>query len=204
MKSAALAAVRLTPPAERPLVRIVNKIFAAIVMGLVGWFVIGFPIMLVVLPSLAADPNPSVGWAFLGPGIAVVATIAVTVFAPTGRVAWGRLCLLNGVVSLGLPLAGIAFSVLLGHHASQLAVSDAAKTGAKIGAGLGGMIVSGTLGVRWLLLGSDFPGARLCHLAERTAPLIVDSRGVIVTPGEIAGNRTEGGCGRRQASRGCC
>ena len=79
MKSAALAAVRLTPPAERPLVRIVNKIFAAIVMGLVGWFVIGFPIMLVVLPSLAADPNPSVGWAFLGPGIAVVATIAVTV-----------------------------------------------------------------------------------------------------------------------------
>ena len=133
-------------PAHRHRVRIVSKIFAAIVMGLVGWFVIGFPIMLVVLPSLAADPNPSVGWAFLGPGIAVVATIAVTVFAPTGRIAWGRLCLLNGVVSLGLPLAGIAFSVLLGHHASQLAMSDAAKTGAKIGAGLGGLIVSGTLG----------------------------------------------------------
>ena len=66
-------------PAHRHRVRIVSKIFAAIVMGLVGWFVIGFPIILVVVPSLAADPNPSVGWAFLGPGIAVVATIAVTV-----------------------------------------------------------------------------------------------------------------------------
>jgi hypothetical protein len=123
-------------------VRVINKIFAAIVMGLVGWFVIGFPIMLMVVPSLSADPHPSVGWTFLGPGIAVVATIAVTVVAPTGRIAWGHLCLLNGLVSLGLlPLAGTVFSVLLGHHASQLAVSDAAKAGAKIGAGLGGMML---------------------------------------------------------------
>jgi hypothetical protein len=52
-------------------VRIVNKVFAAIVMGHVGWFVVGFPIMLMVAP-LTTDPNPSVGWAFLGPGIAVV------------------------------------------------------------------------------------------------------------------------------------
>jgi hypothetical protein len=59
-------------------VRIVNKIFATIVMGHVGWFVIGSPMMLMVAP-LTADPSPSVGWAFLGPGIAVVATIAVTV-----------------------------------------------------------------------------------------------------------------------------
>jgi hypothetical protein len=98
-------------------VRIVKKIFAAIVMGHVGWFVIGFPIMLMVAP-LIADPNPSVGWALLGPGIAVVATIAVTVVAPTGRIAWGHLCLLNGLVRLGLPQAGIIFSVQFGHHAS--------------------------------------------------------------------------------------
>jgi hypothetical protein len=116
------------------LVRIVNKIFAAIVMGHVGWFVIGFPIMLAVAPSLAADPNPSVGWTFLGPGIAVVTT--------------------NGLVSsLGLPLAGILFSVLLRH---QPAVSDAAKTGAKISTGLGGMIESGMLGLVGFFLGAIF------------------------------------------------
>jgi hypothetical protein len=137
-------------------VRIVNKIFAAIVMGHVGWFVIGFPIMLVVAPSLAADPNPSVGWIFLGPGVAVVVTIAVTVFAPTGRIAWGRLCLLNGLGSLGLPLAGIVFSVQFGHRASQLAVSDVAKTGAKIGAGFGGMIEPGMLGFVGFFLASIF------------------------------------------------
>jgi hypothetical protein len=63
---------------------------------------------------------------------------------------------LNGLVSLGLPLAGIVFSALLGHHASQLAVSDAAKTGAKIGAGLGGLIVSGMLGFVGFFLGAIF------------------------------------------------
>jgi hypothetical protein len=136
-------------------VRIVKKIFAAIVMGHVGWFVIGVPITLVVVP-LTADPHPSVGWAFLGPGIAVVATIAVTVFAPTSRIAWGRLCPLNGLASLGLPLAGIAFSVLLKHHASQLAVSDAAKTGTKISAGLGGLNVSGMLGFVGFFMGAIF------------------------------------------------
>jgi hypothetical protein len=137
-------------------VRLVNKIFAAIVMGLVGWFVIGFPIMLMVAP-LTADPNLSVGRASLGPGIAVAATIAVTVFAPTGRIAWGRLCFLNGLVSsLGAPLASILFSVLLGHHASQLAVSDAAKTGAKIGAGFGGVIEPGMLGFVGFFLGAIF------------------------------------------------
>ena len=96
--------------------RIINKIFAAIVMGLVSWFVIGFPVIPVVVRSLNGDPNPSVrvGWTFLGPGIAVVATIAVTVFAPTGRIAWGRLLALNGLVSsLGLPLAGILFSGIM-------------------------------------------------------------------------------------------
>jgi hypothetical protein len=132
-------------------VRIVNKIFAAIVMGLVGSVVIGIPILLVVVPALASGPNPSLGWFYLGPGIAVVATIAVTVFAPTGRIAWGRLCLLNGLVSPGLPLAGIVFSALLRHHAWQLAVSATAKTGVKIGTGLGGMqIVSlGFVGFSW-------------------------------------------------------
>jgi hypothetical protein len=136
-------------------VRIVNKIFAAIVMGHVGWFVVGVPITLVVVP-VTADPHPSVGWAFLGPGIAVVATIAVTVFAPTSRIAWGRLCLLNGLGSLGLPLAGIAFSVLLKHHASQLAVSGAAETGTKISAGLGGLNVSGLLGLLSFFLSPIF------------------------------------------------
>jgi hypothetical protein len=139
-------------------VRIVNKIFAAIVMGLVAVFVIGFPVILAVVPSLNGDPNPSVvvGWTFLGPGIAVVATIAVTIFAPTGRIAWGRLCLLNGLVSLGLPLAAIVVAVLFGHHASQLAVSYTAETGVKIGNGLGSTTVPGMLGFAGFFLGAIF------------------------------------------------
>jgi hypothetical protein len=139
-------------------VRIVNKIFATIVMGLVGVFVIGFPIILAVVPSLNGDPNPLavVGWTFLGPGIAVVATIAVTVFAPTGRIAWGRLCLLNGLASLGLSLAGIIVAMPLRHHASQLAVSYSAETGVKIGSGLGGTIVSGMLGFMGFFSGAIF------------------------------------------------
>jgi hypothetical protein len=146
-------------------VRIVNKIFAAIVMGHVSWFVIGFPILLVAAP-LTAGPNPSAGWAFLGPGIAVVATIAVIVFAPTSRIAWGRLCLLNGLVSsLGLPLAGVIFSVLL---RQQLAVSGAAKTGAKIRTGLGNMIESGMLGFVGFFLGAIF--LVLAFVILRNAP----------------------------------
>jgi hypothetical protein len=51
------------------------------------------------------------------------------------------------VSSLGLPLACIVFTVLLGHHASQ--------AGAKIGPGLGGMhIVS--LGFAGFFLGAIF------------------------------------------------
>jgi hypothetical protein len=61
---------------------------------------------------------------------------------------------LNGLVnSLGLPLAGILFSVLLRH---QPAVSDAAKTGAKISTGLAGMIESGMLGLVGFFLGAIF------------------------------------------------
>ena len=132
--------------------RIVHKIFAAVVMGLVGWIVIGLPITLVVV-SLTAGPHPSPGWAFVGPAIAVVVTIAMTALAPTARIAWGRLCLLNAMASLGLlPLAGTVFMLLLGHRASQLGVSDVAKAGAKIGAGLGGL----TLGLVGFLLGAIF------------------------------------------------
>jgi hypothetical protein len=165
------------------LARIVNKIFAAIVMGLVGVFVIGFPVILAVVPSLNGDPNPSVvvGWTFLGPGIAVVATIAVTVFAPTGRIAWARLCLLNGLASLGLPLAGIVFAVF-GHHASQLAVSYTAETGVKIGTGLGGTTVPGMLGFAGFFLGAIF--LVLAFIILWNAP-----RPSLPTPGALQGLR---------------
>jgi hypothetical protein len=157
-------------------VRVINKIFAAIVMGLVGWFVIGFPIMLMVVPSLSADPHPSVGWTFLGPGIAVVATIAVTVVAPTGRIAWGHLCLLNGLLSLGLlPLAGTVFSVLRASRFAACCVR-CRQSGRENRC----RARRHDAGVRGFLFGRDFPSARVCHLAERNAPLIANSRGMIV------------------------
>jgi hypothetical protein len=137
--------------------------------GLVGWFVIGIPIILVVVPSLTSGPSPSPGWFYLGPSIAVIATIAVTIFAPTDRIAWGCLCLLNGLVSsLGLPLASIVFSLLLGHHA---------ETGVKIGAGLGGVIAPGMLRDRGLLFGRDFLMLAGRHLAECAAPIVASARG---------------------------
>ena len=75
-------------------------------------------------------------------------------FATSRMPTLGRLRLLNGLVSsLGLPLAGILFSVLLRH---QPAVSDAAKTGAKISTGLGDMIESGMLGFVGFFLSAIF------------------------------------------------
>jgi len=146
------------------ILRVLNKVLAALAMGLVGWFVIGLPITLMLVPSLR---DPSVGWAFLGPGIAVVATIAVTVLAPTGRVAWGRLCFLNGIASVGLlPLAGTVFMLLLGHRASQLAMSDVAKAGWKLGAGLGAL----TLGLEGFLLGAIFLALAFAILRNAQRP----------------------------------
>ena len=67
---------------------------------------------------------------------------------------WGRLCVLNGLGGLALPVAAIAFSVLLGHHSSP--ATDAAKTGTKISAGLGGLIAPGILWFVGLFLGAVF------------------------------------------------
>ncbi len=148
---------------------IVNRILAAVVMSLVGWFVIGLPVMLIVLPSLAGNPEASVGWAFLGPGIAVIATIVIVLFAPTARIAWGRLFLLNGLVSLALPLSGIVSSALLGHQILRhVEGSREAETGVAMGAGLGGMMVSGMLGIVGFFLGAIF--LVLAFVALRNAP----------------------------------
>jgi hypothetical protein len=138
-------AVQTRPPLSKlALVPIVNKIFEAIVMGLVGVFVIGFPVILAVVPSLNGDPNPSV---------------------------------LNGLASLGLPLAAIVFAVLVGHHASQLAVSYDAETGVKIGTGLGPTTVPGMLGFLGFFLGAIFLVLAFAILRKATRPSL-PTRGV--------------------------
>jgi hypothetical protein len=169
----------------------VNKIFATIVMGLVGVFVIGFPVILVVVPLLNGDPNPAavVAWTFVGPGIAVVATIR------------GDSLCANRSDCVGSPLpperAGEPRAVAGRHRRCDIARASrfAARRVIYRRDGRENRLRArrhdriGYAGARWPLFGRDSPGARLCHLAERTAPLIANFRGAGLTIGPCPAER---------------
>jgi hypothetical protein len=117
--------------------------------------------------------DPSAGWTFLGPGIALVATIAVTVFPPTGRIAWGA--------PLPPERAGEPRAAAPGRHrlfgaarASRFAACCVRCVQGRRGNRRRAR--RHDAGVRGSLSGRVFPGARICHLAERAAPLIANSR----------------------------
>jgi hypothetical protein len=132
--------------------------------------VIGVPIMVLFIPSIAGGQTESANWFLMGPGVAVVATLLIIFFAPTGRIAWGRLCLLNGLASLALPLAGIAYAAMFGHVAMQhVGADEGAKAGLAIGAGLGGAMVAGMFGFVGFFLGAIF--LVLAFFILRNAPL---------------------------------
>jgi len=97
-----------------------NKIIAALIMSLVICYSVGVDVTfsIIPIPNFALALNRSIGliWIFLGPALAVSATVLVTYLAPTGRQAWGRLFLMNGLVCLTLPLVGIVFIAFFGPH----------------------------------------------------------------------------------------
>jgi hypothetical protein len=152
------------------MLRVLNKIVAFIVMGLIGWFVIGVPIMMLVLPGHVGDKDPPYGLILAAPGIAIVATLIVTILAPTGRIAWGRLCLMNGIVSLALPLVGMAFTVMVGHQMLQRdSITDVSSTtAAQAGVGIASIFVGGVMGFFGFFLGAIF--LVLAYLFLKNAP----------------------------------
>jgi hypothetical protein len=135
---------------------ILNKLLAIVIMGLIGCFVLGISVNL-----LLAAGSESTGTA--GPGILTALGIALVVglTAPTGRAAWVRLLLINGLASLALPLVGLVDSVMSApgavRHASFAAGgSYAAEAGAQAGAVLGGAMVTGAMALVGFFLAAIF------------------------------------------------
>src|ERR1700730_2771229 len=86
---------------------ILHKLVAIVVMGLIGCFVIGISVNL-LLAAGSESPGPA------GPGMLVALGIALVagLTASTGRAAWVRLLLINGLASLALPLVGLVHSAM--------------------------------------------------------------------------------------------
>jgi hypothetical protein len=139
---------------------VVSKILAIIVMSLIALFVVAFPINLIV-NSFSPGPHPSTQFSTIAILVALAVTILIALLSRSSRTAWGRLCLFNGLASLALPLAGIAFTAILGYHSVQNvplqgASTSAAQAGTAIGVGLAGTAVSATLGFIGFFLGAIF------------------------------------------------
>ena len=85
--------------------------------------------------------------------VAVVITCLIAFNAPTGRVAWGRLCALGGLLSTGLlivsVLAGQASETPFGELADQAGWLEFVRP---VGAVLGAAYLSGALGIAALLI----------------------------------------------------
>ena len=81
----------------------VNRILAFVVMGMVALFTIALPIIF----AMAWPPSTfGVVWPFL----AVAAFVAlICILAPSGRIAWGSLALINGLAFFIHPFSRIYF-----------------------------------------------------------------------------------------------
>jgi len=145
---------------------VLNRIAAIIVMSVIGWFVIGVTVSLVpIAAAVTSDTGGDKWWVMtIGPVSAVVITLIIGASAPTARIAWGRLFLLNGLVSLAAPLAGIAYSAIMAKHITEQTHSSAAATGA----GIGGVLITGALGFVGFFLAAIF--LVISFLALRGAP----------------------------------
>jgi hypothetical protein len=134
---------------------ILGKILAIVVMGLIGCFVIGLPVNMIV-----SGGNSDTSAA---PGViaALIATLVLAVTASTARSAWSRLFLTNGLACLALPLVGIAWSVMVAPTMINKATfasggSYAAEAGAQAGAVIGGAMLTGTMAFVGFFMGAIF------------------------------------------------
>ena len=128
--------------------RTLNKILAFVVMGVVTTFIIGVPVMAIVMSTAAAPAAaaPSPALMFLGPLGGLTLIGLVVYFAPSGRSAWARSFFVNGVACLALPFAGIAQTAILGSAMTSGIPAGPASVGATAGVAMGGAVIAGALG----------------------------------------------------------
>ena len=130
----------------------INKILAGLAMGVVAALLSA---MLVGLISGGGNGGADPATWSMAAGFVLVLILALT--ARSGKRAWGRGALVNGLLSFLLPLSGLIFSAVVGTKAISEAPLDAAsQAGTAIGTGLGGILITGMLGVIGLFLGLFF------------------------------------------------
>lgn len=140
---------------------VVGRVLAALLMG----------VLLLALSGLlhtAAAATLGAGWSYLWVTwlVAVLATIFVAVGAPTARIAWGRLCLINGLAAAAVFVATMAGVPPVGAVSGEIA-DQAAWLGVAqpLGAALGAALLSGALGIVAIGLAVVLVGA--AHILRR-------------------------------------
>ena len=130
---------------------IVSRILAIVILGAVALCLIAFPMAMSITFAETKDPLPT-----FAPFLAVaVLTIFIVLWAPTARIAWGRLFVLNGLAAFALPLQGILYSAL--EKLATLARTPAdLHLGATLGVGLFGTAITGALALVGFFMGVIF------------------------------------------------
>ena len=157
----------------------VSRFFAILVMGAAAFCVVGIPSGMSIISSQIGG-SQSV-FSIVAPFVAIaVLTILIAMLAPTARIAWGRLCVLNGLASFALPFQGLLLSTLIGSLAiTQLHNGTAGHSGAEVGAMLGagafGVALTSALAFVGFFLGMIFvvAGYFILRAAPRSTPLPV-------------------------------
>jgi len=126
--------------------RILSKILAVLIIGIIA--------VLAASPLAAnfVDGGTS-NYIFLG--VVAVTTLAI-VLAPTGRRAWGRGCLIVGVLFIAMPLFMTALSAQIGSEIVTEAATSGEQTAATIGASIGGGLMVGASLFLGFILGAIF------------------------------------------------
>jgi hypothetical protein len=125
----------------------ISGVGTGIVAAILAAFVVGMAI------GGGAGGGKAGAWAML---IGFGTVLLSALMAQTGKRAWGRGSLICALLSFALPLSGFLLSRIVGAQAVGQAQTDAEQVGAAIGAGLGGMFLTGTLAVVGFFLGLIF------------------------------------------------
>lgn len=118
-----------------------GKIVAGLVMGLIAAF-LGF----IIFALMVGGGEEGAGTGLWGIYLGFAAALILAVTARTGKRAWGRGMVLNGLLCFTAPIAGFVFSVVTTTGAIGEASPGAETVGTVIGAGLAGGVVTGILG----------------------------------------------------------
>jgi hypothetical protein len=126
-------------------------------------------ILLAVLGGLVVGGGSQAGhvslWLML---LGWIASLILFVMAPTVRRAAGRACLTIGLESFALPVAGMIFSMVVAAKSYPTSGSQAAQSGAALGAIIGGGAVTVALGIFGFFFGLFFVVAAYFLLKEPT------------------------------------